>query len=569
MRWTGVLAAIAAAGGVVPSTNQTNTEQIDSVVTNRTLREVYLWPFEEMMLARPLAMMCSYNRINGEDACANKEILDIAKNEWGFEGFIVSDYGSAFMAGSTTRLVNGGLDVDMPGGEGLFGSQLGDLISSGNITQARVDEMATRVMYSYFESGQDFDYPEVNIATSAFPSYLEEHVDVQANHHEIIQEIGTASAILLKNTPGMGLPLKKGERLAIFGTDAGPRPAGLLVGTGAYPANSTNNGTTATSFGSGTAPFPYLVDPLAAITYAAAGNRWQVSSILQDYAPNGLPNVDAAIARVDTCLVFVAAAEGGESYDRTTLKLDNQGDEYIKYIADRCANTIVVAHLEGPTNLEVPAQHANVTAIINAGLPGQESGRSLVPILEGSVNPSGKLVYTILQNDADYINVSRNYSNDPKSLFTENLLIDYRRADALNLPVRYEFGFGLSYTNFTYSGISISNVNTSSIANLLREDPIYRVSATVKNTGTLEGAEVSQLYLGFPASAGEPTKVLRGFSKTQLAPGASRVVHFDIRKKDVSVWNEFLNAWQVPTGAFTFMVGASSRNLPLNITRNM
>ncbi|ORY83220.1 glycoside hydrolase superfamily [Protomyces lactucae-debilis] len=559
------LASLGLAGG---GSMQFNKDQIDSIVSNRTLRELYLWPFEEAMRAQPLAMMCSYNLINGEDACSNGPLISIAKDEWDFSGFIVSDYGSAFMVGSTARLANAGMDMDLPGGEGVFGVQLPVLVATGVIAKDRLTDMATRVVYAYFESGQDFNYPGPNyVLRQPVESPQNQFVDVQKGHGNIARKVAEDGAVLLKNTnnTSTGLPLRKGLRLGVFGTDAGPSPVGNRFLSGIYPAASTNNGTLYLGYGSGFALPPYVLDPLAAITWKALEHRWQVAPVLQNYPAKNKASFESAVKFAETCLVFVAA-NSGESADRETLKFDNDGDDLIKYVADHCADTIVIAHIVGPTNMEVAFNHPNVTSILNAGLPGQESGRALVNLLEGTVNPSGKLVYTILQNDNDYIQVNRTSDHEPKSFFTENLLIDYRLADAKNLPVRFEFGYGLSYTQFAYSGIALAKINGTSFDTARRDDSLMRISAMVTNVGTVAGAEVSQLYLAFPASVGEPPKVLRGFTKTFLEPGEAASVVFDVRKKDISTWDDSQNRWNVASGELMFMVGASSRNLPLNIT---
>ena len=572
-RWTGLLQNIAGQGIKNPA-NNTNTVQISSNVSNRTLRELYLWPFEEVMEAKPLAIMCSYNRLNGTSTCADGELLTtILKDEWEFPGFVLSDYGSVFMAASTVDTANAGLDMDLPGGEGYWGSQIVDAVNKGNISQSRLDDMVHRILYGYYELNQDKGYPTTSYSILSYGSSLNEHVDAQSNHARIIKTVGEDSAVLLKNTRTFdtGLPLKKGARLAVFGEDAGPRPKGFnLNPTNSYPASSENNGTIALGFGSGAGRFPYLVDPYAAINWAASANRWQVNGVLEDYPSflgdqTLLQSYDAAISQADTCLVFVSVYSG-EGLDRDSLNFDNNGDQLIKYVADQCNNTIVIANIPGPTNFEVAHNHPNVTAILNAGYAGQESGRSLLSILDGSVNPSGKSVYTILQNDQDYIPVFKNVTTDPVSTFTEGLFIDYKAADQNNLPVRYEFGYGLSYTTFNYSNIEVTQRPGISYENASRTDSVLTVTANVINSGSLEGKEVSQLYISFPSGSGEPPNLLRGFKKTPLYPGQTRTLTFDVRKKDIQIWSESLNAWTIPRGQFTVRVGGSSRNLPLSAT---
>lgn len=453
-----------------------------------------------------------------------------------------------------------------------------DAVQAGNITQSRLDDMVHRILYAYYESGQDKDYPTPSYSVLTYASVsdgvvVNEHLDVRQDHNQIIKTVAEDSAVLLKNKAGSkaGLPIAKGARLAVFGQDAGPRPGGFTSGTGnQYPATSTNNGTIANGYGSGTGHYPYLIDPYAAVNWVANDHRWQVNGVLKNYPSvlddqSVLSEIDAAVVQADTCLVF-ASVLSGEGRDRQTLTFDNHGDLLIQYVADRCSNTIVITHIPGPTNFEVAANHSNVTAILNAGYPGQESGRALISLLDGTVSPSGKSVYTILQNDRDYIPVYANYSLDPISTFTEGLFYDYKAADQKDLAVRYEFGFGLSYTTFNYSSIKVTQSAGVTFANASRTDVVVSVSANVLNSGQVEGKEVSQLYLSFPAGSGEPPKLLRGFTKTSLLPTQTRTVRFDLRLKDVQVWSEARNSWTVPDGQFTVHVGGSSRDLPLSAT---
>jgi beta-glucosidase len=209
----------------------------------------------------------------------------------------------------------------------------------------------------------------------------------------------------------------------------------------------------------------------------------------------------------------------------------------------------------------------NVVAVVWAGIPGQESGNGLVDVLYGSTSPSGKLPYTIAKAAGDYGTTLKSGTDT----FSEGLFIDYRHFDKNAIVPRYEFGFGLSYTTFSYSALTISALSTSpgsssiipgGVSNLF--DVVATVTATIMNNGTVTGAEVPQLYIGLPASApSSPPKQLRGFSKLSLAPGASGKVSFNLRRKDLSYWDEGSQKWVLPTGSFTVSVGASSRDLRL------
>jgi beta-glucosidase len=262
-------------------------------------------------------------------------------------------------------------------------------------------------------------------------------------------------------------------------------------------------------------------------------------------------------------------------------------------VASVCKKTIVVAHLVGPVIVESWIDHPNVKAFINANLPGQESGNSIVDVLFGAVNPSGKLVYTMAKKPSDYAtSVLYNGNDNPQITYDEKLLVDYRWFDAHKITPRYEFGFGLSYTTFAYSGLSIKATrqkragsqiafSVPSASSALWKTAVT-VSFTIENTGQIDGHEVAQLYLQMPASAKSPIRCaaylhaptiltlahsqLRGFERVKLAFGQSSKVTMTLTTKDISVWDVKLQAWRVPTGTFKVFVGASSRQLSLTGT---
>ena len=232
------------------------------------------------------------------------------------------------------------------------------------------------------------------------------------------------------------------------------------------------------------------------------------------------------------------------------------------------------------------ADNPNVSAILAAHFPGQESGNSIVDVLYGDVNPSGRLPYTIAMNASDYntqiVNITTTNDTDPNAWqddFSEGLLIDYRHFDQANITPRYEFGYGLSYTTFDFAWFLVSaTTNISQYAAAAAIQPggnpnLFQVvmiaTVAVTNIGTGSGAAVPQLYVSLPQGSvpsGTPVKVLRGFEKVTLEPGSSQVVTFDLTRKDLSYWDTKAQDWAVPSGNITIMVGSSSRNLPLSET---
>lgn len=568
-------------------------EAISSNIDDRTMHELYLWPFADAVKAGAASFMCAYQRLNGSYACENTKAQNgILKGELGFQGYIMSDWGATH---SGVASIEGGLDMNMPGGLGLYGLQLrgnnsffgGNVtlaVNNGTVPESRIDDMIIRIMTPYYYLGQDVNYPTVDPSSAYLNTFSpistwvrdwnltgESSRDVRANHGELIRRHGAAATILLKNERN-ALPLKAPKSIAVFGNDAAEPTQGLL--------NQQNYeyGTLVAGGGSGTGRLTYLVTPLDAIKARAAEDN----ALVQYWLNNTLiANSNITTLWVpkepEVCMVFLKTwAE--EAADRESLNVDWNGDDVVESVAKSCNNTIVVTHSSG-INVLPWADHPNVTAIVAAHYPGQESGNSLVDVLYGDVSPSGKLPYTIAFNGTDYnappttaVNTTGQY--DWQSYFDEKLEIDYRYFDAKNIPVRYEFGFGLSYTTFNATDI-VATAEEESITSEPEDRPIlpggnpalwetiYSVNVTVSNTGEVDGAAVPQLYVSFPDStpAGTPPRQLRGFDKIYLERGQNEVVTFDLMRRDLSYWDVVSQQWLIPSGTFRLSVGFSSRDL--------
>lgn len=538
-----------------------NRDTMSSNIADRTLHELYLWPFADSVNAGVASFMCSYNKVNETYACSNNQILNaILKNELSFKGYVMSDWN----AQHATSDANAGLDMTMPGddfsgGHIYWGPQLLSAVQSGSVPQARLDDMVRRILAAWYLLKQDQGYPAVKFSSwnggTGAPN-------VQADHATVIRAIGRDGIVLLKNT-NASLPLKKPASLAIIGQDAIVNPAG----PNACTDRNCDTGTLAMGWGSGTAEFPYLIGPLDAIkTQAAADGTKLVTSTTDD------PTAGAsAAASAATAVVFINADSGegyitveGNAGDRNNLDPWHNGNQLVQSVAKSGKPTIVVIHSVGALILETILSTPNVVAIVWAGIPGQESGNSLVDVLYGSTAPSGKLPYTIAKQASDY-GTSIQTGDDN---FAEGLYIDYRHFDKAGITPRYEFGFGLSYTTFGYSSLTASSISAKSgpSSNDLY-NVVATVSATIANTGKVTGAEVAQLYVALPAGAPDsPPRQLRGFEKVSLAAGASQQVTFQIRRKDLSYWDVVSQKWIMPAGTYTVSVGASSRDLRLNST---
>ena len=296
------------------------------------------------------------------------------------------------------------------------------------------------------------------------------------------------------------------------------------------------------------------MQPLSAIQARAAKDdswvNWDLTS------PD--PSVNGAS---DVCLVFINAM-ATEGWDRDGLH-DDFSDALILNVARQCSNTIVAIHAAGIRLVDQWIEHPNITATIIAHLPGQDSGEALVKLLYGEADFSGKLPYTIAKNESDY-NVYEpcgveEGGTDPQCDFEEGVYLDYRSFDERGVEPRFEFGYGLSYTQFEYSSLSVK-METQSSAEADLWDTYATVQATVSNIGERSGEEVVQLYVAIPDS---PPKQLRGFEKVKLDKGDSVEVPFEITRRDLSVWDVVKQDWVLQSGNYTIFVGGSSRDLPL------
>jgi hypothetical protein len=448
--------------------------------------------------------MCSYNQINNSYACQNSYTINyLLKEELDFQGFglypfykfpsaflhlvVMSDWW-AQQSGVASALA--GLDMTMAGDQNLasgdtyWGSNLTAAVINGTIPQWRLDDMCVRIMSAYYKIGRDVTQIPVNFDSWSLnttgllyaedPSSpivtINEHKNVQSNHKNIIRQIGGASTVLLKNTNN-ALPLKKPKSIAVIGNDAHDNPAGPNACSDRGCSNVPNGypiWTLAMGWGSGTANFPYLISPITALLAKAATDHTSLTNVSNNYDFNAIAK---AATGADAAIVFVNA-DSGEDYitvdgnqgDRNNLTAWGNGDAMIAWVAQHNPNTIVVMHTVGPIIVEDYKNNPNITAILWAGLPGQESGNSLVDVLYGKVNPQAKSVFTWGKNRTDWgVDVVYDTAQDPLQLdFTDGVFVDYRHFDAAGIEPSYEFGYGLSYTTFTYSDLRVTKEKASS-----------------------------------------------------------------------------------------------------------
>jgi beta-glucosidase-like glycosyl hydrolase len=471
-------------------------DALSANIDDRTMHEMYSWPFAESVRAGVGSVMCSYQMVNNSYACGNSKLMNgILKDELGFQGFIQSDW-LAQRGGVSTALA--GLDMSMPGdgiiacdGISLWGKQLSLAVLNGSVPIERLDDAVTRIVAAWYQMGQDswkikgpnfssWTYDKIGkihegATNSEDTAIVNQFVNVQANHSIVARQVAAEGVVLVKNENNV-LPLSragkagrnKKYRVAIVGEDAGPGQ-----GPNACIDRACNQGTLGVGWGSGASEFPYLRDPWTSITNAFDKDVEVTYSLSNVFRATQIGKVNTR----DLCIVF-ANSDAGEGYlswngirgDRNNLDLDKGGDTLIKAVAENCGSgkgeTVVVIHAVGPVNVEAWADLKGVKAIVLAHLPGQESGDALVDVLFGDVDASGRLPYTLGKSLGDYGPGAQvlYYPNSlvPQVDFKETLYVDYRHFDKYNITPRYEFGCGLSYTTFELTELSIDSLELKS-----------------------------------------------------------------------------------------------------------
>lgn len=535
---------------------ETNRMGGNSTIDERTLRELYLLPFEiAVNKAHPGSVMCSYNRLNGVYGCENAYLLtDILKNEWQFRGFVQSDWGATH---STARAINAGLDEEEgsePGPTWFNRIDVLYALANHDITEARLDDMVRRKLYAMITTGLMDNSPNGGekidfAAATAFAQSAEEQ-----------------SIVLLKND-GAQLPLSadKLKSIAVIGSHAD-----TAVGTGGGSGDTMDPVTGFLSdcgglrFGTHAGcdwwRTPWLkLDvsivralqekaPNAKVTFA--GNREQA----EPFRAYSKPEIDEAVAlaAISDVAVVVANQPAGEDFgDLPSLSLANPAnqDALVQAVVAVNAHTIVI--LENGNPVLMPWKN-KVSAIVEAWYPGQGGGRAIANVLFGKVNPSGKLPMTFPERNEDVPTWGKDGTMAKDPVYAEKLQIGYRWYDANKLKPMFEFGYGLSYTHFSYSNLGVN----------IAADNTLRIIFTVKNEGSVAGAEVPQVYLGIN-DMDEPPLRLVGWSKINLEPGEAKQVVITIPPRMQSVWSVDAHDWKFIPGSRIY-VGASSRDIRLS-----
>ncbi|SMY29351.1 unnamed protein product [Zymoseptoria tritici ST99CH_1A5] len=574
--------------GLLQPAGVTLYSSVSSNIDDQTMHELYLWPFYDAVKAGAGSVMSSYNRLNNSWASQNSKLLNgLLKTELGFQGFALTDWSGQHTGVASA---NAGQDMVMPRPTYWGYGQLEAAVNNGSVDITRLDDMATRIVASMSRFA--------NISNPG----IDYHNDTDPSNKlttQVLLEAAIQGHVLVKN--GGILPLRAPKVLSLFGYDAvsgmnTSAEAGdfydVCLGNSQYYADGRNltvlelslslagatsptfsfpsiaqNGTLIAGGGSGGSTPSYMVSPYDAIVRQAASDD---TTLFTDFS-----EAPAVLEPTNPCLVFINT-QSVESADRTELA-DEYSDNLVLRVADQCANTIVIIHNAGIRLVDEWIDHDNVTAVVYAHLPGQASGDALVSILYGDTSPSGRLPYTIAKRESDYdtlglLNPTLPTAEDPQyaqSNFSEGLLIDYRAFLAHNITPRYPFGFGLTYSEFAYSDLTITQhcgVDRSALPPDASEydsrphpeggleslyDILTTVAVSVHNIGNFTAAETAQLYLSVPGRG----MVLRGFEKQMLQPGEKQKFHFDLRRRDFSVWDVEKQHWFLQEGEYEVMVG--------------
>ena len=493
----------------------------DSVVDDRTLREIYFPAFESAVKeGKAWTVMCSYNRLNGEYASQNRWLLtDVLRGEWGFDGYVVSDWGAV---SDRAKGVHAGLDLEMPASGGVNDQLVVEAVRSGQLDEADVDLAVERILTIH-----------QRYLDNAKPDTV---WDKEAQHEQA-RALAADCMVLLKNEDGI-LPLKAGEEIAVIGLFA-KKPR--FQGGGSSHINSFKTES--------------LMDALAGmpgITYA------QGYDIVTEEPDESLIAEACEAARKAKKAVIVAGLPDSfesEGYDRSHMRMPNCQVELIRRVAEVNPDTVVVLYNGSP--VEMPWL-GSAKAVVEAYLGGQAVGGATKLVLFGDVNPSGRLPETFpvkLEDNPSFLTYG---GEGNTAVYNEGIFVGYRYYDRKKMDVLFPFGYGLSYTSFAYSNLTLS-------ADSIRDTDTLTVTVDVTNTGSVAGKEVVQLYVSDKESTVfRPVRELKGFEKIALRPGETKTVSFTLDKRAFAYWNVQISDWHVETGAFDIQICKSSRDVALS-----
>lgn len=497
----------------------------NAVVDERTLREIYLASFETAVKeAQPWTVMSAYNKVNGGYASENSHLLqDILKDEWGFEGFVVSDWGAV---NEIVDSLKNGLELEMPSSCGVGERKLTKALEDGQLSEEVLNSAVERLLSIIFKS---VDHQKENATYS------------KEEHHQLAREVARESMVLLKNDENI-LPLSKKGKLAVIGDFAhNPR----YQGGGSSHINPTN--------------LENILDEIQLV----AGQETDVTfakgyRLESDEVEEALLEEAKKVAEsAETAVLFVGLPDRYESegYDRNHLRLPENHIKLIEAVASVQSNIVIVLSNGAP--IEMPWLD-QAKAVLEGYLGGQALGGAIADLLFGEASPSGKLAETFpkeLSQNPSFLNFP---GEEDTVEYKEGIFVGYRYYDKKRVEPLFPFGYGLSYTAFEYSNLKLERAS-------IQDDEHVMVHVDVKNVGDIKGKEVVQLYVkDVESTVIRPEKELKGFEKVELAPREVKTVTFTLNKRSFAYYNVALKDWHVETGEFEILVGKSSKEIILS-----
>lgn len=515
---------------------------ISAEIDERTLREIYLAAFETVVKkAQPWTIMCSYNRINGVYSCENDWLLNkVLRDEWGFEGLVMTDWGAM---NERVPSLKAGLDLEMPDCHGETDKLIVKAVQSGELEESILDTAVERILTmvdKYLTARKDIDPASM---VHPLPSSVERGYDVAA-HHALARTTAEQSAVLLKNEDI--LPLQKDKKIAFIGEFAKvPR----IQGGGSSHINNTSIESALDVAGD-------------SVSYA------QGFHIDEETTDETLLQEAITLAKEsDVAVIFAGLPDSFESegFDRTHLNMPANQNELIARISEVQPNVVVVLHSGSP--IAMP-WFDKVAGVLQMYLAGQASGGAAVNLLFGDATPCGKLAETFplhLEDNPSYLNFP---GNREKVCYQEGVFIGYRYYDKKKMDVLFPFGYGLSYTDFTYSNMKVTvNGKNAADVDVIKETDEIVVSADITNTGNCDGAEIVQLYIKNPVVYEiRPEKELRDFAKVFLKAGETKTVTFMLNARAFSYYETRIHDWYAESGDYEILLASSSRDIRLQYT---
>lgn len=498
---------------------------VDAVVDERTLREIYLASFEgAVKQAQPWSVMCSYNKVNGEYASESEYLLTtILRDEWGFEGFVVSDWGAV---NERVDALKAGLDLEMPSSYGQGDAKIVEAVKNGQLSEETLDRAIKRMLTFILKATENRD-KEAKCSLE--------------DHHQLARLVAQESMVLLKNDDQL-LPLSKSSKIAVLGQFAvQPR----YQGGGSSHVN------------------PYRLDlPLEEIKAKVADSdsiRYAQGYSLDtdDVDASLIEEAVEAAKQADVAVLFVGLPDRYESegYDRTHMAIPESHRVLIEKVSEVQPNTVVI--LSNGSPIEMPWID-RVKAVLEGYLGGQAFGGAAADLLFGDANPSGKLAETFPQKLSDTPSYLSFPGEGDRAVYQEGIFVGYRYYDKKEIEPLFPFGHGLSYTEFEYRDLTVDKKS-------MRDDETLQVSVTIRNIGQRAGKEIVQLYVkDIESSVIRPEKELKQFAKVELAPGEEQTVSFTLDKRAFAYYHVDLQDWVAESGQFDILVGRSSRDICLS-----